>query len=152
MCAWGYWKGVTQARSIRGHRQTGSQRGANVWRLGASGNFHDRRLTENGSERGLGARRGSAEGAAFRRRHPSHSTIGFGEFERRPEMGLDVAVAELGAPATVGGGEGGGAEVDAEGARLDRLVLGVLAWRSRLELSPSFLVQYSFEATAPLQL
>jgi hypothetical protein len=40
---WGYWKGLTQTRSTQGHRRTGSQRGAYVWRLGASGNFHDRR-------------------------------------------------------------------------------------------------------------
>jgi hypothetical protein len=39
---WGYWKGLTQTRKTQAHLQTGSQRGANVWRLGASGNFHDR--------------------------------------------------------------------------------------------------------------
>jgi hypothetical protein len=51
---------------------------------------------------------------------PAIATIGFGEFERRPEMGFDVAVAELSAPATVGG-EGGDAEVDAQRDSATRL-------------------------------
>jgi hypothetical protein len=94
-----------------------------VWRFGASGNFHDR-------ER----QRGSAKGAAFRRRrrHPSHchySTIGFGEFERRPEIRFDVAVAELGAPAPVGG-EGGGAAAQKSTPRDSACRLDRRTWRA----------------------
>jgi hypothetical protein len=44
---WGYWKGLTQTRSTQGHRQTGSQRGANLWRLGEHPGIF---TTEQGSE------------------------------------------------------------------------------------------------------
>jgi hypothetical protein len=51
-----------------------------------------RQRTENGSEV-------AQKALLFGDDIPAIATIGFGEFERRPEMGLDVAVAELGTPA-----------------------------------------------------
>jgi hypothetical protein len=92
-----YWKGLTQARGAQTHRQTGFQRGANVWERETSGNFHD---IKNNNE--LDFAQKALLCGFFRRQHhvhiPAIVTIGFDEFKRRPEMKFNGAVAELGTP------------------------------------------------------